>query len=158
MKIWVNNDVWTDLKWAMGHLCDPLGVHLLSSVTWNMEDADEIIFCDACMDGLAFWYLNCHQGFFSPIPPHLAGKMIFFYEVLTATSTINNLQGMGIYHLKIVVYTNSMNTIDIFNSLHCQPIFNPLLHFCVDSCIKYKLDLRVLHIPGVRNEVTDTLS
>jgi len=116
----------------MGHLHNSLGVHLLSSVTLNVEDTDEIIFCDACMDGLAFWYPNCHQGFFSPIPPHLVGKMIFFYEVLAATSAFNNLQGMGIYDLKIVVYTDSMNTINIFN---------PLLHFCMDSCIKYKLDL-----------------
>jgi len=69
------------------------------------------------------------------------GETTFFYEVLAATSTFNNLQGMGIYDLKIMVYTDSMNTIDIFNSLRCQPIFNPLLHFCVDSCIKYKLDL-----------------
>jgi len=54
MKIWVNNDVWADLKWAMGHLRNSLGVYLLSSVIWNVEDADEIIFCNACMDRLAF--------------------------------------------------------------------------------------------------------
>jgi len=86
------------------------------------------------------------------------GEMIFFYEVLATTSAIDNLQGMGMYHLEIVVYTDSMNTIDIFSSLHCQSILNPLLQFCIDSCINYKLDLQVLHVPGVKNEVMDAIS
>jgi len=122
MKIWVNNNVQTDLKWAMGHLCNSLGVHLLSSVTWNIEDTDETIFCDTCLDRLAFWYPTHHRGFFSPVPPHLVGKTIFFYEVLAATSTFDNLQGMGIYDLKVVVYTDSMNTIQLSSlSVHFQP-------------------------------------
>jgi len=158
MKIWVNNDVWSDLKWAIGHLHNSLGVHLLSSVTWNAEDADETIFCDVCMDGLTFWYTNHWQGFFSPVSSHLMGKMIFFYEALATTSATNNLQGMGMYHLKIMVYTDSMKTVNIFSSLHCQSIFNTLVQFCIDSCINYKLDLQVLHVPGVKNEVADAIS
>jgi hypothetical protein len=58
MKIWVNNEVRSDLEWAMTHLRESLGVKLLSTVTWNMDEADKTIFCDACLQGLAFWYPN----------------------------------------------------------------------------------------------------
>ncbi|KAF8220157.1 hypothetical protein L208DRAFT_1417075, partial [Tricholoma matsutake] len=59
---------------------------------------------------------------------------------------------------KIVVYTDSMNTVNIFNSLHCLPEFNPLLCHCVDIFLENEFDVRVLHIPGVQNVVADTIS
>jgi hypothetical protein len=51
-----------------------------------------------------------------------------------------------------------MNTVDIFNSLRCQPEFNPLLRFCVDIFLRKQLNVRVLHIPGEKNEVADAIS
>lgn len=157
MKIWVN-EVRSDLQWAMRLLRNSLGVRLLSTVSWNSEDADEIIFCDACMEGLAFWYPSRRQGFYSPVPAYQTDKTIFYYEALTATSAVDNLRERGIHHSKIVLFTDSMNTVDIFNSLKCQAVFNPLLLFCVDTSISNKLDLRVLHVPGVENEVADAIS
>jgi hypothetical protein len=68
MKIWVNNAVRDDLIWAMSHLRTSLGVRLLSSVTWDVEDADKTIFCDACQTGLAFWFPAHSQGYYSPVP------------------------------------------------------------------------------------------
>ena len=157
-KIWVNNEVRSDLRWAMKHLHGSLGVRLPSSITWNADDADETIFCDACLQGLAFWYPSHWQGYFSQVPPNLAGETIFFYEAMAATSAIDDIRKRGTHHSKIVVFTDSMNTVDIFNSLHCQPLYNPLLCFCVDTCINDKLDLHVLHVPGVQNEVVDAIS
>jgi hypothetical protein len=157
MKIWVNNDVRSDLQWVMNHLRNSLGVKLLSSVSWNVDEDDEIVFCDACMQGMAFWFPNHRQGFYSPVPPTLLGKMIFVYEAVAATSAIDNLWERG-RDLKIILYTDSLNTVDIFNSLHCLSAFNPLLLFCVDTCISNKFDLRVLHVPDVENEVADAIS
>ena len=31
-----------------------LEINLLSSVSWEIEDADATVFCDACMEGLLF--------------------------------------------------------------------------------------------------------
>jgi hypothetical protein len=86
------------------------------------------------------------------------GETIFFYEAVAVTSVIDILQKRGTHHSKTVLYTDSMNTVDIFNSLRCQSAFNPLLLFCVDTCISNNFDLRVLHVPGVENEVADAIS
>lgn len=59
MTIWVNNAVHEDLTWATSHLHDSLRVRLLSLVSWDAEDADKTIFCDACPTGLAFWFSSC---------------------------------------------------------------------------------------------------
>jgi hypothetical protein len=91
MKIWVNNDVRADLNWAIDHLRESLGIRLLSSVSWDAEDADETVFCDACMQGLAFWYPNRQQGFYSTVPMSPAREIIFFYEALAVTSAIDDL-------------------------------------------------------------------
>jgi hypothetical protein len=158
MKIWVNNDVRADLNWAVTHLRTSLGIRLLSSVCWDVNDADETIFCDASMQGLAFWYPACLQGYYSSVPVGSARDIIFYYEALAVTSAIDNLRQRGSHYAKVVIYTDSMNTVDIFNSLHCQPEFNPLLRFCMDIFLDKKLDVRVLHIPGEQNEVADALS
>lgn len=134
MKIWVNNEVWSDLEWAMGHLHDSLGVKLLSSVTWEVNDADEAVFCEACMHRLAFWYPACQQGYYVPMPPHITGKTIFFHEAIAVTSTIDDLCRSDTHHIKIV------------------------LCFCMDTSFNNKLDLCVLHIPSVQNKVADAIA
>jgi hypothetical protein len=158
MKIWVNNNVCADLNWAMSHLRESLAIRLLSCVTWDAEDADETLFCDACMQGLAFWYPRRRQGFYSPVPTATAREIIFFYETLAVTSAVDNLQQGGTNYSKIVIYTDSMNTVDIFNTLRCQPEFNPMLRFCVDVFLGKHWDVRVLHVPGMQNEVADAIS
>ena len=51
-----------------------------------------------------------------------------------------------------------MNTVDMFNSLWCQPEFNPLLRHCIDITIAMGFQVRVLHIPGEANVVADAIS
>lgn len=72
MKIWVNNAVRKDLGWAASHLCESLRVRLLSSVSWDAEDADETVFCDVCKSGLGFWFPVHQQGFYSPVLAYTA--------------------------------------------------------------------------------------
>lgn len=59
---------------------------------------------------------------------------------------------------QIIIYTDSMNTVDMFSSLWCQPDFNPLLRHCVDIMIAKEFQVRVLHIPGEQNTVADAIS
>ena len=71
-KIWVNNAVPEDLKWAMHHMCASLGINLLSSMSWDTEDADETVYCDACIEGLAFFFPGRLTGFYTPVPNNTA--------------------------------------------------------------------------------------
>lgn len=135
-KIWVNNAVQEDLTWAVAHIRLSLGIKLLSSVTWELEDADATVYCDVSMKGLAFWYTGCSGGFVAPIPDETACDIIFYFEVLAVVSAFNNLCLTMEHFPRIIIYMDSMNTINIFNSLRCQPEFNPLLCHCVDIMIK----------------------
>jgi hypothetical protein len=71
-KIWVNNAVQEDLKWATHHMHASLGINVLSCVTWEVENADTIVFCDTCMEGLTFYYPGCSAGFYAPVPKDTA--------------------------------------------------------------------------------------
>jgi hypothetical protein len=158
MKIWVNNAVRDDLVWASAHLRDSLGIRLLSSVSWNTEDADETVLCDASITGLAFWIPACHQSYYSPVPLDTASDIIFYFEALAVAGALDNLRTSAMNSSKIIVYTDSLNTVNIFNTLRCLPKFNPLLRHCVDIILENKFDVRVLHIPGVDNVVADAIS
>ena len=87
-----------------------------------------------------------------------AHEINFFYETLAVTSAVDNLQQRAPNYSKIVIYTDSMNTIDIFNTLNCQPEFNPMLHFCVNLFLSKHWDIQVLHVPRTQNKVADTIS
>lgn len=92
MKVWVNNEVRRDLNWAIGHIRESLGVRLLSSITWDADDADETIFCDACMSGMAFWYPGHSEGYYAPTPQNAAREIIFYFEAWAVASAIKDLR------------------------------------------------------------------
>ena len=158
MNIWINNDVCADLTWAASHLCNSLRVRLLSSVTWDVEDADKIVCCDACKMGLAFWFPTHHQGFYSQIPCNTVWNIIFYFEALAIAKAINNLRTSAVSTSKIIIHTDGMNTVNIFNSLWCLPEFNPLLWYCINIFMNKKFDVHILHILGVPNVVADVIS
>ena len=117
MKIWVNNNIRRDLEWAIGHLQTSLRIRLLSSMTWGPEDTDEMVFCNACMMGLTFWYPAHCRGFYAMMLTVVAHKIIFYLKSWAVASVIDDLQTRAVDYSKIVIYTNSMNTVDICNSL-----------------------------------------
>lgn len=79
------------MDWAIGHLWELLGVRLLGSITWDADNADETIFCDACMSGMAFWYPACGEGFYALAPQDAAQEIIFYFEAWAVASAIDNL-------------------------------------------------------------------
>lgn len=134
-KIRVNNAMCEDLDWATHHMHTSLGINLLSSMSWDVEDADVTVFCDVCMEGLAFYYPDRLTGFYAPVPNESVHDIIFYFEALAVASACNDLKKMMTHQLHIIIYTDSMNMVNIFSSLHCLPEFNSLLRHCVDVMI-----------------------
>lgn len=60
--------------------------------------------------------------------------------------------------LRIVLYTDNSNTVDMFNTLRAQPIYNPLVMAAVNLALDFGVEFRVFHIPGEDNIVADALS
>ena len=73
-------------------------------------------------------------------------------------SALDHVQTKAPKGLKILIYMDNENTVNIFWSLKCLPVYNHLLKSAIDILIKNDYTLHVLHIPGKDNIVTDALS
>lgn len=86
--------------------------------------------------------------------------LVFYDEALTVISAIY----WAVHNLlicpgsQLAVYTNNANTVNMFNSLCGQPLYNPLLITVVKLLLKFNIKLHVFHIPGEDNIVANALS
>ena len=92
----------------------------------------------------------------SPADSQMTG--IFYFEALCVFCALADIAGRTARGTKVVIFTDNLNTVQIFNSLACLPEYNHLLRRSVDIALANELDLRVLHVPGEQNIVADALS
>ena len=94
-----------------------------------------------------------------PINASTPMPSIFYDEALTVVSVVN----WSVHNLliclgsRLAVYTDNANSVDMFNSLRGQPLYNPLLITVIKLLLKFDIALRVFHIPGEDNFVADAL-
>src|ERR1700678_781266 len=160
-KLYVNNAIRSDLLWAIDHLTRLSGTRVLQSVNWNPDTADITAYCDASLTGLGFWFPDLSTGFWSSVPEDPPKDTIFYFEALSVLSAITHSTSLGLPLNKLVVYTDNLNTVHIFNSLSALPAYNEILKSAVDqllSDIDNPIQLRVIHISGESNTVADALS
>ncbi|KAJ7444389.1 hypothetical protein B0H11DRAFT_1747588 [Mycena galericulata] len=100
----------------------------------------------------------------SPVPADPPTGTIFFFEALCVVSALRWVcERLRAYlhigrRLRVTIFTDNQNTVNIFNSLCATPRYNLLLPTAVDDLIKYNVDLRVLHVKGEDNFVADAIS
>ena len=120
--------------------------------------ADFVIYCDACPEGMGFWYPVSKDGYYAPTPVNVPSDVIFYFEALCVLSALDHVQSKAQRGAKILIYTDNTNTVDIFRSLRCLPQYNHLLKHAVDILIRHDFSLRVLHVTGDQNTIADALS
>ncbi|KAJ3924834.1 MAG: hypothetical protein NXY57DRAFT_907728, partial [Lentinula lateritia] len=158
-RIWTNKVVVRELLWLVEKLDILSGVRMLENEEWGFEEADMVMYCDACPTGMGFW--ECHDGnmlgYQCSIPDdHADGKPIFYFEALTVVSAIlYAIQLPSI--LRVFVFTDNTNTVDMFHSLKAKQLYNPLLLTTVDHTICSDAQFRVAHICGEQNGIADAL-
>jgi hypothetical protein len=158
-QIWINNSIRDDFKWALQLIQRSSGVRLLRSVSWNLPEATSVIYCDACLSGMGFWYPGTKIAFISPTPHSQNPDFIFYFEALCVLSALYDAHLRSQRHQgRFVIYIDSLNTVDIFNTFQALPPYNHLLRAAVDILQHGNHDLRVLHVSGTHNEVADALS
>ena len=143
-RVYINNAIRDDLMWALTHIKNSDGVHLWKSLSWDPTLADYVIYCDACPEGMGFWYPASKDGYYAPTPVNVPSDVIFYFEALCVLSAIVNVQAKATRGAKIVIYTDNMNTVDIFRSLRCLPQYNHLLKQAVDILMRHEFSLCVL--------------
>ena len=156
-RVYINNAIRDDLTWAINHLEHSNSIHLLKSFTWTPDLADFTIYCDACPDGMGFWYPVSKDGYYAPTPVDVPSSFIFYFETLCVLSAPEHVQTKAVHGSKILIYTDNRNSGDIFQT-HCLPPYNHLLKAAVDIIICNDYSLRVLHVPGEQNVVANALS
>ena len=157
-RVYINNAIRDDLSWALTHLENSDGIHLFKSISWTPPQADCTVYCDACPEGLGFWYPDFKEGYYAPTPVDVPSGVIFYFEALCVLSALDHVQTKAPRGSKVLLYTDNTNTVDIFRSLRCLPPYNRLLKTAVDILIQKDYSLRVLHVPGEQNVVADALS
>jgi hypothetical protein len=157
-KIWINNAVRYDLTWARDRLQTLPGTRIMESTLWNSSEADVVLYADACLDGMGFWYHNTDVGYYSPTPTSPPVEHIFYFEALCALSALRHAVESFPNKRRFVIYSDNMNSVNIFSSLRANPAYNHILQAASDIMIKHNIDLRVLHVPGSSNTIADAIS
>jgi hypothetical protein len=157
-RVYINNAIRSDLMWAINHINTSSGIHILRSLYWPPSIADFTIYCDACPDGMGYWYPATKDGYYAPTPVNVPANIIFYFEALCVLSALIHVQSRARRGSTVMIYTDNANTVDIFRTLRCLPHYNHLLKSAVDIVIHNDFSLRVLHVPGDQNVVADALS
>ena len=158
-KLYVNNSIRSDLLWAVNHLNTRPGTRVLQSLDWDPDNANLIAYCDASLGGLGFWYPGLSAGFWSTIPEDPPKDTIFYFEALSVLSAIIHSTSFGFPINRLTVYTDNLNTVQMFNSFSALPAYNEILKSAVDYLIKdvdNHIQLRVVHVQD--NTIADALS
>ena len=128
---------------------------------WDPDNTDLVAYCDASLDSLGYWFPGLSAGFWSVIPDDHPKDTIFYFEALSVPSAILHSTSFRFTITKLTVYTDNLNTVQIFNSFSALPTYNEILKAAVDhllSDINNPIQLRVIHVPGHSNTIADALS
>ncbi len=155
--VWISKALCRELLWIADHLEDMPGILFLESLEWGVHLADITIQTDASSKGFGIWFPYLVTGFYSHCVND-GDDGIFFNKALTVVSALLLALQFSSKPRRILIYTDNTNTVDIFNSLHAKPFYNPLLITAVDALMEHHAQLRVLHIPGPTNIMADALS
>jgi hypothetical protein len=159
--IWLNRSIIEELQWAAFHLKRSDGIYLFKSVSWRylspQSDVLEV-FCNASSSSMGFWYPSLNIGFQSSLPSRSPVTDIFFHEALCISSAIHDAVTRLPINGRLAVFTDSLNTVYMFNTLSAGPGYNRLLMDAVETILIFNVDFRVFHVAGEDNVVADHLS
>lgn len=158
--MWVNRDIERELDWAIRHLLVSDGVFFLKSEAWTSGPLDSAfhVYCDASLVGMAFWFPSVNVGFQARISAGQPTNTIFYFEALTVCSAILEASSFLPHGARLAVFSDNLNTVQLFNTLSALPTMNWMVMLVVDKLILTSIDCRVFHVSGARNVVADHLS
>ena len=155
--IFINCEVIRDLQWLAQVMEGMDGICMLDAITWNHSDVD-IIYCDATLQSMGFYYMSQNTGYFSELPNNTPLNTIFYYEALCVVSVLLWATELRFVPHRVLIYMDLLNTVEIFHSLKAPKGYNDLLLFATCCIMNAKTSLQVFHIDGINNVIADTLS
>jgi hypothetical protein len=158
-RVTVSRAISNDLAWARGHIANSSGVYLLKANDWDPSLADLTIYTDACLTGMGFYLPKEKIGYQAKVPIDVPTDGIFYREHWAVYSALHYATvKLEMKNQKITIFTDNLNSVDIYNTLHALPTYNDLLKASVDLLLSSNCQLRVLHVPGEENTIANALS
>jgi hypothetical protein len=159
-SIWVSVALCRELHWIAERIEQSDGVHLMDSEEWDVDSADLVFYADACALGLGFWSPNFRIGCQHCLSNVDTSKLdIMYKEALAILSALDFAVSHTVTRQRrLVIFTDSFDSVQMFNSLKAPPHSNPILMTAVDIILSSGVLLRVFHIPGQSNVIADGLS
>ena len=168
-RIYLNSGIICELRWLSNYVLTAPPVHIFSTTTWDPIEACSAglhqleVFTDASSKALAYYFPSLSLAYHVPLPANPPSDTIFWFEALAVSSAIHHAADIWARDFtpkldRLLVSTDNMNTVHMFNSLHTKPSYNPLLVSSINTRIRSSLDVRVYHVPGEDNTVADAIS
>jgi hypothetical protein len=133
--ITINKAVTHDLLWFAKMLERQHTISLLHARAWQPDDVDLVFYTDASGTGLGFWCPFLWKGYVSgcpPLPDDLPDGRTFWYEALTVVSALHHAVSTASPPSRLLIFTDNLNTVQIFESLRAHGPYNTLLLFAIE--------------------------
>ncbi|KIY61573.1 hypothetical protein CYLTODRAFT_477608 [Cylindrobasidium torrendii FP15055 ss-10] len=163
--IYINRTVRDDLTWMADHIERSSGTFFFENIDWHpLNDADDIFFCDACLEGLGFWLKNSTCRFYASVPEsHPMAERVFYWEAVCVLAALRwyareRVSNPSSRPRRLTILSDNTNTVAMFDTLRALPDYNWISKSTVDMLVEVGIDLRVVHVPGELNTVADAIS
>ncbi|KAF8985854.1 hypothetical protein BDQ17DRAFT_1259984, partial [Cyathus striatus] len=157
--LYLNNDICTDLCWLITHLHVSHELLILEDILLSPSSVDTVLHVDVSLEGIGIWDSANHDGLHFIFPPCVPQQDIFVFEVFAVVCAIHLLIQCTSPTCTVIIYSNSENTVALFNSLRASNTkYNSLLKIAINEILCHEYRLHVLWIPGAENHVADGLS
>ena len=159
-KIFLNATVISDLRWLADTIPKAIGVRFLDEGLWPDSEADVTVWTDANLrDGLAFSFSNNGFVYQQQFHDSCMPVDIFFLELVAILSAIHHLASLPCPPRRLLLFTDSLDSVAIFNSLSAsESSHNGVLLAVARVVLQSGIDLRVRHVAGKINIRADLLS
>jgi hypothetical protein len=137
-KIWISSKLTCELLWLADYIANSNGIFILNSINWPLTTANKTLYCNASGVGMGYWSPKRNMGFHYRIPnrdQNDKSKQIFYFEAYTVVSAFHWVTHSQPPPQHIIVFTDSKNTVDIFDSFRALGIYNPFLTTVIDLII-----------------------
>ena len=95
---------------------------------------DIMIYCDASLSSFGFYCLERTIGFHTDITDTVPTCTIFYNEALSILSELMWCLDSKLSPQKLMIYTDLMNTVEMFHSLSALPGYNDILLCTMGLC------------------------
>ena len=167
--IYLNTGIICELRWLTDYIIAAPPVCIFLATSWAPIEAclaglhQLEVFTDASSFGLAYYFPSLHLAYHAPLPANPPSDTIFWFETLAVCSAIHHAADVWACDFSpkldhLLVYTDNMNMVHMFNSLHAKPSYNSLLISSINARIHSSLDVHVCHVSGDDNNIADAVS